>query len=100
VKRKLKIEIRKKLGTLEITLLSLAVLSLIVATPASFASTSRVIQVSGNFTTTLTVVSVNVGPQKTTIFATVTDVLTGTLKVTFVGVIVLYVYPVLRVLSK
>ena len=90
----MKIEIRRRFGTLKITLLSLALLSLFAATPASFAatSTSHTIYASGTISFSTTVVSVNVGPQKTTIFATITDILTGTLKVTYVGVIVFYVY--------
>jgi hypothetical protein len=88
----LNIEIKGKPSTLKITLLSLAVLSLFAVTPASFASTSHPIYASGNFTSTITPVSVNVGTHMTTIFATITDVLTGTVSVTYVGTITLHEY--------
>jgi hypothetical protein len=88
----LKIEIDKKFRTLKISLLSLAILSLVATTPASFASTSHTVYTAGNWTSSLTVVSVNIAPQKTTIFATITTVLTGTLMVTYVGTITIYEY--------
>jgi hypothetical protein len=87
-----KSQIESRFRTLKITLFSLAVLSLFAAAPASFASTSHVVYASGNWTATLALVSENVTPHKTTIFATITETTTGTLQVTYVGNIVLSVY--------
>ena len=67
---------------------------LFATTPASFAatSTSHTIYASGTMQLFDNGRQRKRGPAETTIFATITDTLTGTLKVTYVGVIVFYVY--------